>query len=157
MSSAPSVAAPETIDPRSPRFGAAITSVVLAATLVLGPAWGLPLLIIQTLAFAAGSLLGLKFQPYGWIYRKAVRPRLAPPAELEDSRPPRFAQTVGLVFALAALVGSLFAPPVLFYIAVAFALVAALLNAVFDYCLGCEIYLLGKRVFGNATTAASAS
>jgi len=155
MSASSSAPAPETIDPRGPRFGAAITSVVLAVTIVLGPVWGLPLLIIQAVAFGVGSLLGLKFQPYGWIYRKAVRPRLAPPVELEDSRPPRFAQTVGLVFALAGLIGALFALPVLFYIAVGFALVAALLNAVFDYCLGCEIYLLSKRVFGNATAASA--
>lgn len=149
MSSAQSVKAPESVDPRGPRFGAAITSVVLALTLLLGPAGGLPLLIIQTLAFAAGSLLGLGYQPYGWIFRTVVRPRLQPPAELEDSRPPRFAQTVGLVFALAGLAGVVFGLPVLFYIAVGFALVAALLNAIFDFCFGCEMYLLGKRLLNS--------
>ncbi|MGC3953333.1 MAG: DUF4395 domain-containing protein [Propionicimonas sp.] len=145
------------IDPRSPRFGAVITSVLLALILILGPTSiaGLVLLIVQTLAFAAGSLLGLKAQPWGIVYRRFVRPRLAPPAELEDSRPPRFAQTVGLVFALAGLAGWLFSLPVLFYIAIAFALVAALLNAIFDFCLGCELYLVGKRVFGGAAGAAS--
>lgn len=53
------------IDPRGPRFGAAITSAVLATVIVLGPEWGLPLLALQTLAFAAGSLLGLAWQPQG--------------------------------------------------------------------------------------------
>jgi hypothetical protein len=156
MTSTPSV---DQIDPRSPRFGAAITSVLLALILVLGPAsvLGLILLIVQTVAFAAGSLLGLKAQPWGIVYRRFVRPRLAPPAELEDSRPPRFAQTVGLLFALAGLAGWLLALPALFYVAVAFALVAALLNAVFDFCLGCELYLLGKRLFGGAGAAGAAS
>jgi MFS family permease len=155
MSSAQSQPNPELIDPRGPRFGAAITSVLLALAIVLGPAIGGWVLLLQTLAFAAGSLLGLGYQPWGWVYRKVVRPRLAPPAELEDNRPPRFAQTVGLVFGLAGLVGWAFSLPVLFYVAVGFALVAALLNAIFDYCLGCEIYLLSKRVFGKVTPAAA--
>ncbi|MGC3994050.1 MAG: DUF4395 domain-containing protein [Propionicimonas sp.] len=154
MPTTPAPAADQ-IDPRSPRFGAVITAVLLALILILGPTSvvGLVLLVIQTLAFAAGSLLGLKAQPWGIIYRRFVRPRLAPPTELEDSRPPRFAQTVGLVFALAGLAGWLLSLPVLFYVAVAFALVAALLNAVFDFCLGCELYLLGKRVLGGANAA----
>ncbi|MBI4900438.1 MAG: DUF4395 domain-containing protein [Actinobacteria bacterium] len=137
------------IDPRGPRFGAAITSVVLAVALILGP--GLPalvLLVLQTAAFALGSLVGIGAQPYGILFRRLVRPRLGAPRDLEDPRPPRFAQTVGLVFALAGLAGLLWAP-VLFYVAVAFALVAAVLNAVFDFCLGCEIYLLSRRVAGR--------
>jgi len=147
---------PELIDPRGPRFGAAITSVLLALALILGPGVGGWVLLIQGFAFAAGSLLGLGYQPWGWVYRTLVRPRLAPPAELEDARPPRFAQTVGLAFALAGLAGWLFNVPLLFYIAVGFALVAALLNAVFDFCLGCEVYLLSKRVFAKAGTAGAA-
>ncbi len=151
----PTTSAATQIDPRSPRFGAVITSVLLALIIILGPTSvpGLVLLVIQTLAFAAGSLLGLGAQPWGIIYRRFVRPRLAPPTELEDAAPPRFAQTVGLVFALAGLVGWIFALPVLFYIAIAFALIAALLNAVFDFCLGCELYLLGKRILGPSTAS----
>ena len=141
---------PKPIDPRGPRFGAAITSVVLAVILILGP--GLPaliLLIIQTIAFGLGSVVGLAAQPYGLVYKGVVRTRLSPPSELEDPRPPRFAQTVGLIFALAGLIGLLAALPVLFYIAIGFALVAALLNSVFSYCLGCELYLLGRRALGR--------
>ncbi len=148
--SAPQV---ELIDPRGPRFGAVITSVVLAVAVVLGPVAGLPLLVLQLAVFAAGSLLGLKYQPYGWIYRRFVRPRLQPPAELEDARPPRFAQTVGLVFALVGLAGASFSVGVLYYVAVGFALVAALLNAVFDFCLGCEVYLLAKRLTAKPVAA----
>ena len=151
----PTTSAVTQIDPRSPRFGAVITSVLLALIILLGPTSipALVLLIIQTLAFAAGSLLGLGAQPWGIIYRRFVRPRLAPPTELEDAAPPRVAQTVGLVFALAGLLGWIVALPVLFYIAIAFALIAALLNAVFDFCLGCELYLLGKRVLGPSTAS----
>jgi Domain of unknown function (DUF4395) len=140
---------PTPIDPRGPRFGAAITSVVLAVTLLLGPGTpALVLLVIQTAVFALGSLVGLGAQPYGLVYRRFGRPRLAKPTELEDPRPPRFAQTVGLIFAVAGLAGLIWAP-VLFYVAVGFALVAALLNAVFDFCLGCEVYLLGRRIAGR--------
>ncbi|PFG15804.1 uncharacterized protein DUF4395 [Propionicimonas paludicola] len=153
----PSPASAGLIDPRGPRFGAAITSVLLIVVLILGPTSvaGLVVLLVQTLAFAAGSLLGLQAQPWGLIYRKFVRPRLGAPAELEASEPPRFAQGVGLVFALAGLAGWIFNVALLFWIAVGFALVAALLNAIFDFCLGCEVYLLGKRLFNKPATGAA--
>ncbi len=143
------------IDPRGPRFGAAITAVLLSLILILGPGSvpALILLVVQTLAFAAGALLGPASQPWGLVFRRFVRPRLAPPAELEDARPPRFAQAVGLVFALAGLAGWVLGWPVLFYVAVGFALIAALLNAVFDFCLGCEVYLLGRRLLAPAEAA----
>ena len=137
------------IDPRGQRFAAAITSAMLALTLILGPTAGLWVLIVQTLVFAAGSLLGLQYSPWGLLYRGLVRPRLGPPEELEDARPPRFAQTVGLAFAVVGLIGAVAGLPTLFYVAIGFALVAALLNAIFNFCLGCEIYLLGKRVLAR--------
>jgi hypothetical protein len=141
------------VDPRGPRFGAAVTAVLLAAALVLGPGLGLPLLIIQTFAFGAGSVLGLRYQPWGWVFRRFIRPRLAAPTQLEDERPPRFAQSVGLVFAIVGLVGAFASSPVVYYVAVGFALVAALLNAIFDFCLGCELYLLGRRLLGKPLAA----
>ena len=148
----PTDAKPALTDPRGQRFTAAITAALLVVILLLGPAAGLPVLIVQTLAFAAGSLLGLGYHPWGWLFRVAVRPRLGPPSELEDARPPRFAQTVGLLFALAGLLGVVANLPALFYVAIGFALVAALLNAVFNFCLGCEIYLLGRRLLNRAAT-----
>ena len=98
MADAPSAAVPATvapagIDPRGPRFAAGITSVVLAVTVLTGSVW---LLAAQVAVFAVGSLFGVQRSPYAWLYRRAVRPRLGPPAELEDPAPPRFAQTVGL-------------------------------------------------------------
>ncbi|GAA3046871.1 DUF4395 domain-containing protein [Kitasatospora albolonga] len=127
------------IDPRGPRFAAALTSLVLAAVLVTGSWWPLA---AQAAVFAL-SLAGRS--PYGWLYRVAVRPRLGPPAELEDDRPPRFAQGVGLAFALVGTVGYLAGAPVLGLAATAAALGAAFLNAAFGYCLGCEMYLLLRR------------
>ena len=143
----PATAPRAQVDPRGPRFGAAVTTVVLAATLVfIGSTAGTVLIAWQTVVFALGALVGLHAQPYGVFFRRVIRPRLAPPAELEDAAPPRFAQAVGLVFLVVALVAALAGVTVVATVAVAFALAAAFLNAVFGFCLGCEMYLLGKRL-----------
>ncbi|MFE1289394.1 DUF4395 domain-containing protein [Streptomyces sp. NPDC058751] len=131
------------IDARGPRFGAAVTAVVLAATLITGSVW---LLAWQTLAFALGAAGGAARSPYGWVFRRAVRPRLGPPAEFEAPEPPRFAQAVGLVFAATGLIGWTAGPAWLGPAATACALAAAFLNAAFGYCLGCEMYLVVRRV-----------
>jgi len=131
------------IDPRGPRFGAVITTVVLAIVLVTGSGW---LLLAQTVVFAVGALAGLRYAPYGIIYRALVRPRLGPPAELEAEAPPRFAQGVGMAFAAIGTVGYLAVSPVVGTVFTAFALAAAFLNAAFDLCLGCHMYLLIQRI-----------
>ena len=135
------------IDPRGPRFGGAVTTVVLALALVLvGTPVGTVLLAWQTAVFALGALVGLHAQPYGIFFRKVIRPRLSPPAELEDTAPPRFAQAVGLGFLAVALVATLAGATVVATVAIALALAAAFLNAAFDFCLGCEMYLIGRRL-----------
>ncbi|WP_327426766.1 MULTISPECIES: DUF4395 domain-containing protein [unclassified Streptomyces] len=131
------------IDVRGPRFGAAVTTVVLAATLITGSAW---LLAWQTLAFALGASGGVARSPYGLLFRKAVRPRLGPPTEFEAPEPPQFAQAVGLVFAVVGLIGFTAGPQWLGLAATGCALAAAFLNAAFGYCLGCEMYLVARRV-----------
>jgi len=136
------------IDPRGPRFGAAITTVVLAVALLVAPSpLATTLLTIQTLVFAIGAFIGLPAQPYGKIFAKFVRPRLAAPSELEDVAPPQFAQLVGFGFAIVAWVALLTHVIVVAQIAIGLALAAAFLNAAFGFCLGCEMYLIGKRVF----------
>jgi len=140
-----SAARPTEVDRRGPRFAAALTTVVLALVLVLASTWvGLALLAIQVVVFAIGAFAGPAASPYGRIYRRFVRPRLGPPAELEDVRPLQFAQQVGLGFSVVGVVGLLLLP-VLGIVAVAFALAAAFLNAAFGLCLGCEAYLLLRR------------
>ena len=135
------------VDPRGPRFGAVITSTILAVILLSAPSTlATALLILQTVVFGLGAFAGLQFHPYGWIYRTFVRPRLAPPSELEDSAPLRFAQLVGFLFAAVALIATLTNSTTVALGAVGFALGAAFLNAAFNICLGCEMYLLGKRI-----------
>jgi hypothetical protein len=135
------------VDPRGPRFSGAVTTVVLSLALVLaGTTAGTVLIAGQTLVFALGALVGLQAQPYGIAFRRLIRPKLAPPTYLEDAAPPRFAQAVGLGFLVVALLATLAGVTVVASVAVAFALAAAFLNAAFDFCLGCEVYLLGMRL-----------
>lgn len=149
------LASPAGIDPRGPRFTAAVTAVVLAAALLTPDAVATVLVAVQGLFFLAGVVLGVQRTPTGLAFRALVRPRLIPPADLEDPRPPRFAQAVGLLFATVALAGYLGGATVLGQVAVGLALVAALLNAVIGFCLGCELYLLGLRASRRVARSAA--
>ena len=149
---------PAGIDPRGPQFAAALTSVVLIVVLLLAPSpAGTALLAVQAVLFALGAARGVQRTPYSWLFRTLVRPRLSAPTELEDPAPPRFAQTVGLVFALVGLAGFLTGVDAVGLVATGFALVAALLNAIFRFCLGCEMYLLFKRATTHPDPAAPAA
>lgn len=141
---------PSGVDPRGPRFSAGITAVLLLVVVVLGLAGAnLPAFALLTaiaLLFAWGAFRGVGAHPYGILFRKFVRPRLAAPTELEDPRPPTFAQLVGLIVTGVGVVLALFGLPLAVVIAAAAAFIAAFLNSVFGYCLGCQIYLLIIRV-----------
>ncbi|WP_139977432.1 DUF4395 domain-containing protein [Nocardioides litoris] len=143
------------IDPRGPQFTASVTAVVLAVVLLAPEPVALVLLVVQALLFGSGALAGVQRTPLAWVFRTAVRPRLAAPDHLEDPAPPRFAQAVGLGFAVLGLVGLVAGVPALFYVATGAALVAALLNAAFAFCLGCEVYLLVRRTTHRGSVAAS--
>jgi hypothetical protein len=119
-----------------------ITTIVLAVVLITGSAW---LLGAQLLVFAIGALFGLRYAPYGIVYRRLVRPRIGPPARTEAEAPPRFSQGVGMVFAVGGVVGYALGAPVAGIVFTAFALFAAFLNAAFDFCLGCQVYLFIQR------------
>jgi len=145
------------LDPRGPRFSAGITAVLLLVVIGLGLsganlAAGI-LFAVLTALFAWGAFAGVQRHPYGALYRRFVRPRLAPPTELEDPVPPTFAQGVGFVITLVGLVLHLAGVPYALVIAASAAFVAAFLNSVFAFCLGCQIYLLLVRagVLGRAT------
>jgi hypothetical protein len=131
------------VDPRGQRCNAALSAIVLAIVLITGSGW---LLAAQAVVFGIGAVFGLRYSPYGFIYRWLVRPRLGPPAEMEAEAPPRFAQGVGLVFAVAGVIGYATGITPLGMAAAAAALAAAFLNAAFGFCLGCEMYVLIKRV-----------
>ena len=151
---------PAGIDPRGPRFGAAITTVLLLVATVLGLVTALqtPALIL-TIAIAVLFLWGVlapATHPWSALFRTLVRPRLSPPSELEDPRPPRFAQGVGLFVVTVGIVLHLAGVPWALPIATAAAFLAAFLNAAFAFCLGCQIYLFLQRtgLIGRTKTAA---
>jgi Domain of unknown function (DUF4395) len=131
------------IDPRGPRFGAAITTVVVAIVLATGSGW---LLLAQTVVFAVGAIAGLRYAPYGMLYKALIRPRLSPPAALEAEAPPRFAQGTGMGMAAIGTIGYLAVSPVVGAVFAGLTLAAAFLNAAFDLCLGCHMYLLIQRI-----------
>lgn len=142
--------APAGIDPRSPRFGAGITAALLLVVVMLGLAGAeapaFVLLLAIALLFAWGAFAGVRAHPYGLLFRALVRPHLAAPTELEDPRPPTFAQLVGLIVTGVGVVLALVGLPAAIVFAAAAAFIAAFLNSVFGYCLGCELYLVGVRL-----------
>ena len=146
------------IDPRSPRFGAGITAILLLV--VIGLALATPLgttitarvtepafLLFAAISalFAWGAFAGIRRHPYGVIFRRLVRPRLAPPTEFEDPTPPTFAQGIGFVITLLGLALHVAGVPYAIVVAASAAFIAAFLNSVFAYCLGCQIYLVLAR------------
>ena len=165
--------APAGIDPRSPRFGAGITAVLLLVVIFtnLAEGWWVSnsatgvtvstlslqnplqrLLSPSVLLFAAlvalfawGAFAGIRRHPYGVVFRALIRPRLKPPTELEDPAPPTFAQGVGFIITGVGLALHLAGVPYALVVAASAAFVAAFLNSVFAYCLGCQIYLLLVR------------
>ena len=161
------------IDPRGPRFGATITLITLTVELIfllsnpealsssntliqnLTTPVGI-LLAYITVIFAIGAFAGIGKHPYGAIFKALVRPRLSAPTELEDPKPPTFAQLIGFIISLAGLVFAVLGITTGAIIAVAFAFVAAFLNSVFGYCLGCQIYVLLVRagIVGRGSASA---
>jgi Ca2+/Na+ antiporter len=131
------------VDPRGLRFAATITAIVLAVVLLTSNAI---VLAVQTAVFAIGAFGGMRRAPYGQLFRYTLAKRLGPPAEREPEAPPRFAQAVGVVFAAIGVIGFAVGLSWLGLVATALAFIAAFLNAAFGYCLGCEIYLLSRRL-----------
>lgn len=142
------------VDPRGLRFSGLLTSVVLAVVILAIPSpAAIALLGLQAVVFALGAVRGASVQPYGIVFRRFVRPRLSRFVPLEDAEPPRFAQFVGLAFALVGLIALLAGAEPVAYLAVGFALAAAFLNAAFGFCLGCEVYLVATRIAARVGAA----
>ena len=180
MSERADAATPRGIDPRGPRFVAGITAVLLLVDVFLGltglstartaDGWAIAaatpgerfldpafLLLLAIAALFAWGVASPRTAPWGVLYRKVVAPRLSPPTELEDPRPPRFAQGVGLLVSVIGLALHLPGVPWGLTVAAAAAFVAAFLNAVFGLCLGCQLYLLLQRagIVGRARPASA--
>jgi hypothetical protein len=159
MSTTTKTGAPDQVDVRGPRFAAWVTTVVIVATLVVSAfsnAGATVVLGLQAVVFAIGAWRGPRQHPYGLIFQRLVAPRLGPVTEKEPVPPLKFAQLVGLVFAVVGVIGFTGGAPLLGLIATGFALVAAFLNAAFGICLGCQIYPLVARVRKNSSAPSPA-
>ena len=141
--------ATDQVDVRGPRFSAWVTSVVLLSVLIVSAfstSAAAVILAAQAATFSLGAVRGPRRHPYGRIFATLVAPRLGPATEREPVAPLKFAQLVGLVFALAGAAGFTFGATLTGVIATGFALAAAFLNAAFGICLGCQIYPLATRL-----------
>ncbi len=136
------------VDVRGPRFVAWVTTVVLVATLLTSTSSAVvaaTILSLQTVVFAIGAALGPRRHPYGLVFATLIAPRLGPITEREPAAPLKFAQLVGFLFAAVGVVGLFSGLSLLGLVATGLALVAALLNAAFGICLGCQLYPLVAR------------
>jgi Ca2+/Na+ antiporter len=118
--------------------------VVLLVSAVSMPATAI-LLGAQAVVFAITAWRGPRRGPYGMVFAHLVAPRLAPVTEREPVPPLKFAQLVGLIFAVIGVAGFATGQSVVGLAATAMALVAAFLNAAFAICLGCQLYPLIAR------------
>lgn len=137
----------EPIDPRGPRFNQAVVAVSLLVAFLFDSRLVVP---VVALVLLAGAAFGPRFGPFLRLYADFIRPRLAPPTELEDPRPPRFAAALGTGFlAAATLAFALGAVGVGWALALVVATLAGLAAAT-GLCIGCEMYLTLNRVLGGA-------
>ena len=139
---------PDLVDVRGPRFAAWVTTAVLVITLLVSafsPPAAAVILGLQAVIFAIGAVGGPRRHPYGRVFATLAAPRLGPVKEREPVPPLKFAQLVGLIFAVVGTVGFAVAALLVGVIASAAALVAAFLNAAFGICLGCQLYPLVAR------------
>ena len=133
---------PAPIDPRGPRFNQTLLSIALMGGFI--PDWR-PVVPVLAVVLFLGAAFGPRWGPFLRLYAAVVRPRLAPPAELEDPRPPRFAAAVGVVFLVAAsLAFAAGAPGLGWALAMVVAALAGLAAST-GICVGCELWLLFAR------------
>lgn len=135
------------VDVRGPRFGATVTTVVLAAALIVQGSVGLALLTWQWAAFALAAIAGLAWSPYGRLFR-ALKRRfdLGPPPATEPEAGPRFAQACGLMVATIALVLHLVGATTAGWVAAGVVLALSALLATTGLCVGCEVFVVTQRL-----------
>ena len=135
----------DVIDARAPRVNQAVVGLVALAAVTLGPWW---LLAVLALQLALGLTLGRRWCVACVFYFEVLQPRFGE-GPLEDSRPPRFANLVGLVVlssaSLAYLAGWTTVGAALGGLVAALALLAAATG----FCAGCTAYRIGYLLTGQ--------
>jgi len=134
--------APAPIDPRGPRLNQAVLAIGLAVAFVFELRWLVPAF---ALVLFSGAAFGPRYSPILRLYAELIRPRLGPPAELEDPRPPRFAAAVGVVFLVGSTLAFLAGASALAWVLALVVAALAALAAVTGICVGCELYVAVAR------------
>ena len=133
------------IDERAPRTNQLVVGVLSAIAVLFGPWW---LLAILALQLAVGLTLGRRWCLPCVFYFEVVQPRLGE-GRLEDSRPPRFANMIGLGFLTAASLAFLVGLDTVGIVLGALVAILALLAAATGFCAGCTAYKVGYRLTGR--------
>jgi MFS family permease len=133
------------IDSRAPRFNQAVIGVVALLAVATGWWW---LLAVLAANLALGLSFGRRFCVTCVAYFALVQP-LVSEGLVEDSRPPRVANMVGLLFLAASAVAYAFGADVVGAVLGSIVAALALIAAVTGFCTGCEAYKLGCRLTGR--------
>jgi hypothetical protein len=137
---------PAVVNEKAARVVAGGVVLITATALLTGWLW---LSAVLAIGFALRVAAGPRYSPLGQLATKVVAPRLGEP-KLVAGPPKRFAQAVGLVFTLFALAGFGLPTSAVTAVATAAALAAAFLNTAFGVCLGCEVYLVLRRITSSS-------
>lgn len=138
--------APAPIDPRGPRTNQAVLATALVLGLVFNQQWVAPLFAA---VLVLGAAFGARYGPVLRFYSSVIKPRLSPPSELEDPRPPRFAASVGVVFLGGATLAFLLGADIVGWALVVIVAVLAGISAITGLCVGCEMYVWLVRLRGG--------
>ena len=141
----------DVIDARAPRFNQATVGLLAVVALVTEWRWLVAILALQLIA---GLLFGRKLCLPCLLYFEVVQPRIGE-GEVEDSRPPRFANIMGAGCLGAATVAYVAGADLLGGALTALVAALALLAAGSGLCVGCEIYRLVARLRGVRAGTAS--
>jgi len=133
------------IDARAPRFNQAVIGIGALLAVTVGPWWLLALLAAQ---LVVGLTFGRRYCLQCLAYFELVQPRFGE-GPLEDARPPRFANAVGVVFLTAASLAFLAGLEATGVVLGALVAALALLAAATGFCAGCEAYKLGYLLLGR--------
>lgn len=128
---------PNPVNETSARLVATGALLQALAFLVFRQWW---LLVPLAYGFLARVLSGPRFSPLGQFVTRVLTPRIHTEHRFVAGPPKRFAQGVGLAFSGGALVAWAFGAHSVSYALISFLAIAATLEAVFAFCLGCVVF-----------------